>query len=95
MAKYGFKDGQGLGKSEQGMSMALQVEKTSKRGGRIIHEKELLMPPPPTVPNSPPSGGGESAQKIEPSITEIMKEPSKVVLLRVGFLFLSKISLFN
>ncbi|XP_055849464.1 splicing factor 45 [Episyrphus balteatus] len=82
MAKYGFKDGQGLGKSEQGMSMALQVEKTSKRGGRIIHEKELLMPPPPTVPNSPPSGGGESAQKIEPSITEIMKEPSKVVLLR-------------
>lgn len=84
MAKYGFKDGQGLGKSEQGMSMALQVEKTSKRGGRIIHEKELLMPPPASVPNSPPnSGGGENVQqKIEPSITEIMKEPSKVVLLR-------------
>ncbi|XP_055906810.1 splicing factor 45 [Eupeodes corollae] len=86
MAKYGFKDGQGLGKSEQGMSMALQVEKTSKRGGRIIHEKELLMPPPPAVPNSPPSGGGggagDAVQKIEPSITEIMKEPSKVVLLR-------------
>lgn len=101
MAKYGFKDGQGLGKSEQGMSMALQVEKTSKRGGRIIHEKELLMPPPPAIPNSPPppslpmsnSGGNnggthsivsgsETSQKVEPSITEIMKEPSKVVLLR-------------
>lgn len=67
MAKYGFKEGQGLGKQEQGMSMALQVEKTSKRGGRIIHEKEI-MPPPPTD-NSP---------KSEPSITEMMKAPSKV-----------------
>ncbi|KAI4465801.1 splicing factor 45 spf45 [Holotrichia oblita] len=71
MAKYGFKEGQGLGKQEQGMSMALQVEKTSKRGGRIIHEKEI-MPPPPSD-NSP---------KSEPSITEMMKAPSKVVLLR-------------
>ncbi|GFY38511.1 uncharacterized protein TNIN_403231 [Trichonephila inaurata madagascariensis] len=42
MAKYGFKEGQGLGKKEQGMSHALQVEKTSKRGGKIIHEKILL-----------------------------------------------------
>ena len=41
MAKYGYKEGQGLGKKEQGMSMALQVEKTSKRGGKIIHEKDL------------------------------------------------------
>ncbi|CAK9298786.1 unnamed protein product [Gordionus sp. m RMFG-2023] len=41
MAKYGFKQGQGLGKSEQGMSQALQVEKTSKRGGKILHEKDL------------------------------------------------------
>lgn len=41
MAKYGFKEGQGLGKQEQGMSQALQVEKTSKRGGKIIHENDL------------------------------------------------------
>lgn len=67
MAKYGFKEGQGLGKQEQGMSMALQVEKTSKRGGRIIHEKEIM--PPPPLDNSP---------KSEPSITEMMKAPSKV-----------------
>jgi len=72
MAKYGFKEGQGLGKQEQGMSMALQVEKTSKRGGRIIHEKEIILPPP--FP--------EFGQKPEQSITEIMKTPSKVVLLR-------------
>ncbi|XP_026319952.1 splicing factor 45 [Hyposmocoma kahamanoa] len=82
MAKYGFKEGQGLGKKEQGMSVALQVEKTSKRGGRIIHEKDGNVMPPPGFampgsdsPNSPLS-------KQEPSITEIMKSPSKVVLLR-------------
>ncbi|XP_018319487.1 splicing factor 45 [Agrilus planipennis] len=71
MAKYGFKEGQGLGKQEQGMSMALQVEKTSKRGGRIIHEKEI-MPPPVT----------DFGAKQELSITEMMKSPSKVVVLR-------------
>ncbi|KAH8246587.1 hypothetical protein KR032_002833 [Drosophila birchii] len=95
MAKYGFKDGQGLGKSEQGMSMALQVEKTSKRGGRIIHEKDVFLPPPssPSGPIALPSElAMQSSQLLcpappangeeEPSITEIMKSPSKVVLLR-------------
>lgn len=75
-------DGQGLGKQEQGMSIALQVEKTSKRGGRIIHEKELMLPP--AAPSPPPA-----LQQLKelPTITEIMKAPSKVVLLRVNVLF--------
>lgn len=100
MAKYGFKDGQGLGKQEQGMSVALQVEKTSKRGGRIIHEKEMLqppsppsqsmLPPPPAVAMFPSAASATTAPKEEPSITEIMKAPSKVVLLRVN-LFILKI----
>ncbi|CAH2102600.1 unnamed protein product [Euphydryas editha] len=87
MAKYGFKEGQGLGKKEQGMSVALQVEKTSKRGGRIIHEKDSNSMPPPSFvmpslsgQDSPNSNSGQLKQ--EPSITEIMKSPSKVVLLR-------------
>uniref|UniRef100_A0A182K491 Splicing factor 45 n=1 Tax=Anopheles christyi TaxID=43041 RepID=A0A182K491_9DIPT len=90
MAKYGFKDGQGLGKQEQGMAVALQVEKTSKRGGRIVHEKDI--PASSSVPGgssgsgadtvtSPPSAAQQGAAS-EPSITEIMKSPSKVVLLR-------------
>lgn len=80
-----------MGKKEQGMSMALQVEKTSKRGGRIIHEKEIM--PPPSLeflqkqnilgqPSSPPSQKDESKMDAG-SITELMKTPSKVVLLRV------------
>ena len=42
MERLGYKEGSGLGKNQQGMSMALQVEKTSKRGGKILHEKDLL-----------------------------------------------------
>uniref|UniRef100_A0A3Q2G9I6 Splicing factor 45 n=1 Tax=Cyprinodon variegatus TaxID=28743 RepID=A0A3Q2G9I6_CYPVA len=68
MQKYGFKEGQGLGKHEQGLSTALSVEKTSKRGGKIII--------------------GDAAEK-HPSkksdanpLTEILKNPTKVVLLR-------------
>lgn len=75
MARYGFKDGQGLGKQEQGISMALQVEKTSKRGGRIIHEKEAA-----AIPFSEPQPAPASSQ--EQSITEMMKAPSKVIMLR-------------
>ncbi|XP_058453046.1 splicing factor 45 [Malaya genurostris] len=82
MAKYGFKDGQGLGKQEQGMSMALQVEKTSKRGGRIVHEKDISVPIPEEVAPIPPQEPAINQSAIEPSITEIMKSPSKVVLLR-------------
>ncbi|XP_040199206.1 splicing factor 45 isoform X3 [Rana temporaria] len=70
MQKYGFREGQGLGKHEQGLSTALSVEKTSKRGGKIII--------------------GDLADKAEAAkkgtdpnpLTEILKCPTKVVLLR-------------
>jgi len=84
-------EGQGLGKQEQGISMALQVEKTSKRGGRIISEKEIMPPPSLTAPGSNSPGGTSQQQSLatqpkpEPTITEIMRSPSKVVLLRVSY----------
>ncbi|XP_018012631.2 splicing factor 45 [Hyalella azteca] len=46
----GTREGQGLGKSEQGIVRALEVEKTSKRGGRIVAEEGG--PPPPSPPHS-------------------------------------------
>ncbi|EFA03164.1 splicing factor 45 [Tribolium castaneum] len=76
MAKYGFKEGQGLGKQEQGMASALQVEKTSKRGGRIIHEKEIMAAATASPVLETP------ANTQQQSITEIIKNPSKVVLLK-------------
>ncbi|VDP76580.1 unnamed protein product [Echinostoma caproni] len=40
MARMGYREGQGLGRESQGMSTALVVEKTSRRGGKIIHERD-------------------------------------------------------
>jgi splicing factor 45 len=102
-----FQHGQGLGRSEQGMAQALAVEKTSKRGGRIIHEKDLMPPPmfgesfktPATIgPETPPWAGGEAAEdddaspedssagqeESKPSITDLLKNPTKVVMCRVS-----------
>ena len=42
MAKYGYKEGGGLGKDGQGIAQALVVEKTSKRGGRIVNQVKYL-----------------------------------------------------
>jgi len=138
MAKYGFKEGGGLGKDGQGISQALIVEKTSKRGGRIIKgdegatEPEAAAPAGVAIPaplslydDSPGEGGGDagepseeggelhqdseyggsgsseygtseyggigdtfkapiapSEEKPKPSITDMMKNPSKVVLMK-------------
>ncbi|CAG2053685.1 unnamed protein product [Timema podura] len=62
-----------------GGAKVLQVEKTSKRGGRIIRENDVM--PPPAI-SSPGAMSQVQPSKPEPTITEIMKSPSKVVLLR-------------
>ena len=135
-----LQQGQGLGKSQQGMSQALAVEKTSKRGGRIVHEDDFKKPlpnmfgesfktpqliadeyndeidaeaeggqpdqaggggqevdeygnslaPPSMMPPPPPGPIGAAAPKPEeakPSITDLMKNPSKVVLCKVRYKF--------
>ena len=80
MAKYGYKEGQGLGKNEQGLSTALSVEKTSKRGGRIVNkDKESSEPSNTTEAMKNPSkvvcltnmvGPGEVDDDLEPEVRE-------------------------
>jgi len=89
------------------MSQALAVEKTSKRGGRIIHEKDLMPPPmfgesfktPQTMagPDTPPWANPDPETQNEdladpssmsdpngkPSITDLLKNPTKVVMCKV------------
>ncbi|KAM8883682.1 splicing factor 45 isoform X1 [Synchiropus splendidus] len=85
MQKYGFKEGQGLGKHEQGLSTALSVEKTSKRGGKIIIGDVAEKPGPsqagPAEALGVGAAGEADASKANP-LTEILKNPTKVVLLR-------------
>ena len=127
MAKYGWKEGQGLGREEQGLSTCLEVEKTGKRAGKIINkdiqkQKEKkdgfavpLNPPafaPPSEFGPPPSfapppefapppsfapppefmtsqnDDSPSMMQNESNITDLMKTPSKVVLLKVKSRFI-------
>ncbi|XP_030635266.1 splicing factor 45 [Chanos chanos] len=89
MQKYGFREGQGLGKHEQGLSTALSVEKTSKRGGKIIIGEATEKTAGSNQSSTDPPGGiagavaGDASKKNETNpLTEILKCPTKVVLLR-------------
>ncbi|XP_039617267.1 splicing factor 45 [Polypterus senegalus] len=86
MQKYGFREGQGLGKHEQGLSTALSVEKTSKRGGKIIvgDVTDKSAASQTAIPgNELPLWASDSSKKSEGNpLTEILKYPTKVVLLR-------------
>lgn len=67
MAKMGHKEGSGIGRFGQGISSPLEVEKTSRRGGKIILGKTShkgpytnfqsggLSTPPPTIPSPAPT----------------------------------------
>ncbi|XP_056604489.1 splicing factor 45 [Triplophysa dalaica] len=86
MQKYGFREGQGLGKHEQGLSTALSVEKTSKRGGKIIVGDSAEKTSGSSQNVVDPHGSGASADASKKNeanpLTEILKCPTKVVLLR-------------
>jgi len=84
MAKYGWKEGQGLGREEQGLSTCLEVEKTGKRAGKIINkdvekEKQKYTYSRPLDQEIPYD---EEVPEDDNNITDLMKNPSKVVLLK-------------
>ena len=83
MAKYGWKEGQGLGREEQGLSTCLQVEKTGKRAGKIINKdiEKIKQKDDFKAPSSPTRG--EIISQQDSNIAALMKNPSKVVLLKV------------
>jgi len=75
MLKMGYREGQGLGREGQGMSTALTVEKTSRRGGKIIHERDERA--------AAAAGAAGAIPRAEVgNIDSLLKKPSKVVLLR-------------
>lgn len=75
MAKMGYREGQGLGRANQGMSQALTVEKTSRRGGKIVGVETG----PQHVADAQLT---EACPESSPYGMDILRNPSKVVLLR-------------
>uniref|UniRef100_H2ZBN3 Splicing factor 45 n=1 Tax=Ciona savignyi TaxID=51511 RepID=H2ZBN3_CIOSA len=73
MAKYGFKEGLGLGKDNRGISHALQIEKTSKRGGKIISSEQI---------EQQIEEDYQREQQEKKSVTDLLKNPTKVICLR-------------
>ena len=83
----------GLGRQSQGMSTALAVEKTSKRGGKIINvaaERGMhtVYSHAPCEVHNPlyflvlEQQLAEEKKKAQ-SLTDVMRKPTKVVLLKV------------
>ncbi|KAI6661061.1 Splicing factor 45-like [Oopsacas minuta] len=68
MSKYGWKEGMGLGRESQGISTALVVEKTSRRGGKIL--KNSLC------------AEAMAQQENSAQALEELKHPTKVLLLQ-------------
>lgn len=77
MSKYGWKEGQGLGREEQGMSSALQVEKTGRQRGVIVNESEDK-----TKARIEIAKQEEERKAKADEVKKALKQPSKVILLK-------------
>ncbi|KAA0191422.1 Splicing factor [Fasciolopsis buskii] len=81
MARMGYREGQGLGRESQGMSTALVVEKTSRRGGKIIHERDQQRQQP-TVPNASSTFPVDTSAEETITNLPLPENRSCVILLR-------------
>jgi len=88
MNKYGWKEGQGLGKEQQGMSSALIVEKTGRSRGVIVNESDertkariQLAKDEEARENAAKKVEDERKTKTD-ELTASLKQPSKVILLK-------------
>lgn len=83
MTKFGYKEGAGLGRTGQGMSTALKVERLGKNSGVIVNEHEQNLrgsesPVPPSVPVSVPV-----PTAVPPvNTTEAIKNATRILLLQ-------------
>jgi len=74
MSRMGYKDGKGLGRDEQGMSTALKMEKTGGKAGRIVGAEIKR--------ETDTQGVAPASVEPPPNITELLKNASKIVLLK-------------
>ncbi|KAI1715466.1 g-patch domain-containing protein [Ditylenchus destructor] len=92
MSKMGYRQGSGLGRAGQGMSSALRVERTGRTSGLILSDhvaaSETEEYGDDVVEVKPKFTSRMSIDKVEndepQSITDMLKNSSKIVLLKVS-----------
>ncbi|VDN53615.1 unnamed protein product [Dracunculus medinensis] len=77
MTKFGYKEGAGLGRTGQGMSTALKVERLGKNSGVIVNEHEQLL----RGSDSPPQIA-DPAPIPAVNMAEALKQSTRILLLQ-------------
>lgn len=89
MAKMGWKQGQGLGKQEQGITTPLMVKKTDRRGGAIVNASETKQQQPSDKKVKSVSFNGQPTRVLLlRNMVWLLKNLFWVILFLFGVLFL-------